>query len=344
MAVRLLFVIATAMAACGTVTTVETQRERQDLCRTTGHCKGSLAEIRLAVARDRVQSEGHNAVGPSALGTPVNVAPPGHPPAIPPTTIRPSTPSGIQIPAGGHTAESEAVFADPSIAQNAAFTQPARSWTYDSRLRFDSLLGYSPYAFGDFFTNGLTHGFTDAVQGTFRFQPLLYDNSFVRVTTEVKARVRIGPLFWLSTEVGFSLLRLFHGPITSDDHEWIKSPSATLVGTACLSQECASHFSAHSRYVTFFSGRGSASHNLHYGASLRQRVAAHVKLQLELEAASYKGRGGFRKFPGFAVTYGLRFFGQQLAADIGLTKPIADGQDDPVRLGLPSAALSYRWR
>ena len=249
-----------------------------------------------------------------------------------------------QAYAAAEAAETDGGSADPAISLNAALTQPSGSWTYSGSLNTDASLGYSPLGVAGIFLNSFIYGFSDAVQGSLTVQPLLTDNSYVSGTAALKAGVRTGAISSLSGEVGFSLLRFHSGSSANDDRPWIKVPRASLFATACLGADCGSHFSAHVRYLLAFSDPGTTQQSLLYGVNLLQRVGAHVKLRLDVEGASDEIGGDLQKRPGFALTYGLRFFVTDLAADVGLMKPIGGGKDDRIHLGLPSVALAYRWR
>jgi hypothetical protein len=259
-----------------------------------------------------------------------------------PVATTPSQPSPLAPLVLANAPAVERGDADPAGSLDAAFTQPAGSWTYHGALANAGLLGYSPYAFGGLFTNSLIFGFSDFVQGAITLQPLMTDNSFVRGSAALKAGVRTGGRSSLSAEIAFSLMRNYNGSV---DHPWINIPAATLLATGCITADCASHLSARLQYTLYFSGNSDAGQMIHYGASLLQRMGTHVKLMLDVAVASYRSRGEFEKLRGFGLMYGVRFFATDIAADIGLSKPIGTGVgDDHIHFGLPSAAITYRWR
>jgi hypothetical protein len=271
--------------------------------------------------------------------------PPQPEPAAPTAPALPAAPVSAAPGVVAIVVRRESGSVDPAGALNAAFTQPAGSWTYNGSTGYSGPFGYSSFGLSGVFANTLIYGLNDSVQASFTLQPLLTDNSYVRGTVALKAGVRTGAKSSLSAEVAFNMLRRHSGAFSNEDRPWIKVPAATVFATACLSDSCSSHFSAHVRYAVATDGESATAQEFNYGISLLKRLGAHVKLVLDLAAARYKYGGAFEELPGFGLTYGLRFFAADFAADIGLFKPMDAGANgDGIHFGLPSAAVTYRWR
>ncbi|MBI4510410.1 MAG: hypothetical protein HY698_12305 [Deltaproteobacteria bacterium] len=79
-----------------------------------------------------------------------------------------------------------------------------------------------------------------------------------------------------------------------------------------------------------------------YGATLLTKIGRHAKLVLEADSAfSFAGRT-WESADGFLLNYGVRFFTQNIAGDIGFLKPIGEDVDSDLLLGWPFINFTYR--
>lgn len=67
-----------------------------------------------------------------------------------------------------------------------------------------------------------------------------------------------------------------------------------------------------------------------------------LKLLFEVQTFALNTNDGFEFAPIVLLNYGIRFFGEDLAADLGFFKPIGDTGDDPFIMGFPFVAFSAR--
>lgn len=71
-------------------------------------------------------------------------------------------------------------------------------------------------------------------------------------------------------------------------------------------------------------------------------LARVLKLLFEVQTFALNTNDGFEFAPIVLLNYGIRFFGEDLAADLGFFKPIGDTGDDPFIMGFPFVAFSAR--
>jgi hypothetical protein len=209
-----------------------------------------------------------------------------------------------------------------------AMTQPKGTLTYNN---YELLL------------HGLSYGVTDRVQVTATvLSPIVKDMPFIGWAA-VKAQVANVDRFHLAVQgtLGYASVNA-----SFDDGR----ESATFLGTGalaslCLRDDCASLFSASATYqaVLPHDSDGTA-HLLLYGGSLVVRVSDHVKLLAELDSGAGGETDHFENAEGLVASYGVRFYGANIASDVGFIRPIATRGDDEFLMGLPFASLSYRWR
>jgi hypothetical protein len=226
-----------------------------------------------------------------------------------------------------------AVGADPNIDRGfllpTAMTQPAGSLTYNN---YELLL------------HGLTYGITDDVQlSATALSPITRDMPFF-ATAAVKGRLPVGERLHLALQGSAS-----YGHIFDDGN--LGMLGAGALASFCLRTDCSSLFTAAATYQLAIrpadgDDSGGTAHLLVYGASVVHRVGRHVKLLGEVASATVRDASqDFDNAPGVLLSYGLRFHGDSLAADVGFMKPLSteDELNDAFLLGLPFVSLSYRW-
>lgn len=242
------------------------------------------------------------------------------------------------VNAGSDAPAASAIDGDPNIDRGfllpTAMTQPAGSITYNN---YELLL------------HGLTYGVTDRVQVSATvLSPIMRDMPFFG-TAAVKARAVSGERFHLALQGSASYGHVF-GDV--DNGGELGMAGAGVLGSFCLREDCTSLLSASATYQLGFifggdqSGSDDYAHMLVYGASVVHRVGRHVKLLGEVTSGAGRGEAGsFDTAEGMLVSYGVRFHGNRIAADVGFVKPIVldENDDDDFLLGLPFANLSYRW-
>lgn len=206
-----------------------------------------------------------------------------------------------------------------------AMTQPAGSLTYNN---YELLL------------HGITYGVTDHVQ----------------VSATVLAPIVEGmPFFGIVAVKGAVLERgRLHLALQGDGgvaFDTTNSGSGYLMGggaltSLCLRGDCSSLLSASATYNYMLADGGGHAHSVVYGGSIVHRVGAHVKFLGEVTSAlGGTSPTNTQNADGVLASYGLRFFGSTLAADIGFVKPVSSsGGTGGFLMGLPFANFSYRWQ
>jgi hypothetical protein len=114
------------------------------------------------------------------------------------------------------------------------------------------------------------------------------------------------------------------------------------LASACVRQDCSSLLSASATYERIGGGQSDNSGALVYGLSLVHRVGSHVKLLAEVASGTSFSSSDLSN--GALLSYGVRFYGNSIASDIGFIKPISSNGDSPFLMGLPFASVSYRWQ
>jgi hypothetical protein len=217
--------------------------------------------------------------------------------------------------------------ADPSIDRawfaGTALTQP------EGTLAFNDLsLGY----FGLVFL-GVSYAITDSFQiGATVMPPIAEGVPFVGVAA-AKWGTRVGGSVHLAA-IGNAFLL--------GDAEGMPDWAATLggVGSVCIDRGCSSLLSGFA-VIGFTQGQSGHSTPLFYGASALLRLTRSIKLVVEADSATVLGDG--TGIDGGLITYGVRFYGKELAADVGFAKPFQGmGDRDSFGLGLPVFSLTYR--
>jgi len=230
-------------------------------------------------------------------------------------------------PAVGATAS------DPNIDRGfllpTAMTQPAGSVTYNN---YELLL------------HGVSYGITDRVQASVTvLSPITRDMPFFGFAA-VKGRVVATDRFHVALQgsVGWG-----HEFDSSDSNSNVYTLGAGAFASYCLRQDCSSLLSASATYQLAGSDASDNRANiLIYGGSVVHRVSPHIKLLGEVTSAAGRDvNNDFENLSGLLVGYGVRFHGDNIAADLGFVKPIAtSGDDGDFLVGLPFANVSYRWQ
>jgi hypothetical protein len=223
--------------------------------------------------------------------------------------------------------------ADPNLDRGfvlpTAMTQPAGSITYNN---YELLL------------HGVTYGVTDNLQlSATVLAPIVKDMPFVGIAS-IKARLYRGRRVHLAVQGSIGGAT----DVSSRENDAVGSGTRGVfiagaggLASVCLRADCSSLLSASATYE-HASGSGDDGGALIYGISAVHRVGAHVKLLGELASA-----GNNRSFDAqnsALLNYGVRFYGNSIASDIGFIKPIGSDVAGPFVLGLPFASVSYRWQ
>ena len=229
---------------------------------------------------------------------------------------------------------SRAAASDPNVDRGfllpTAMTQPAGTVTYNN---YELLL------------HGVTYGITDRVQASVTVvSPIVRDMPFFGFAA-VKGRIVSTERFNLALQGSAGWGHLFE---TADASADLYSVGAGAFASYCLRQDCSSLLSASATYqLAFDPSVDRAAHAVIYGGSIVHRVSSHVKLLGEVTSAAGRDStdGNFQNLEGVLVGYGVRFHGDNLAADVGFVKPIArDGDTGDFLVGLPFVNVSYRWQ
>jgi hypothetical protein len=207
---------------------------------------------------------------------------------------------------------------DPNIDRGfllpTAETQPAGSITFNDY---------------QLFFVGLTYGITDSLQvSASALLPVLEDTPTV-VSGSGKLRLVATDRFRLAAHASATALRA--------DGDGVGLATLGGTGSLCLDAGCHSMLSATVGAMAALDD-GVAAPAVFYGLSATRRVAPRIKLLAEVAGAALDVEDGTESLHG--VSYGVRFFAANIAADVGFVKPI--GADDPFVLGFPFLNVSYR--
>jgi hypothetical protein len=230
-------------------------------------------------------------------------------------------------------ADAASTGADPNLDRGfllpTAMTQPAGSLTYNN---YELLL------------HGVTYGVTDNVQVSATvLAPIVKEMPLVGLAS-IKARLYRGDRLHLAIQGSIGGAADVSGRENGDGtsgNRGIFLAGAGGLASVCLRADCSSLLSASASYE-LAAGSGDNGGALVYGVSAVHRVGRHVKLLAELASA-----GNSRSFDAensALVSYGVRFYGDSIASDIGFIKPVGFEGSLPVVLGLPFASISYRWQ
>ena len=201
-----------------------------------------------------------------------------------------------------------AVAGDPNIDRGfvlpTAMTQPAGSVTYNN---YELLL------------HGVSYGLTDRLQlSATVLAPIIKGMPFVGVAS-LKGQLYRGERLHLALQGSVG------GGYNDDGGDGAFIGGLGGLASVCVRQDCSSLLSASATYQLVGTGRDSDNGGLIYGASLVHRVGTHVKLLAELASASLFTSGDLK---GGLFSYGVRFYGNSIASDIGFMKPIGgDGEE-----------------
>jgi hypothetical protein len=80
--------------------------------------------------------------------------------------------------------------------------------------------------------------------------------------------------------------------------------------------------------------------------SLIGRLGKHVKALVELDGAGYHADNDTVLARGALLMYGMRFFSNEIAGDVGFARPVCTSGCDTgsLLLGVPLITFSYRWQ
>jgi hypothetical protein len=231
---------------------------------------------------------------------------------------------------GRSGAEEEGLRGDPNIDRAwlspTAATQPQGTWSFND---------------WELVLVGITYGVTNSVQLSAAFFPPFVQNqpfagfASLKVGLIPEGRVRLSG----SLSLG----------IASDGGDNSETHGGGLAGgvlSLCTDDPCASLASVFV-FAGFALGESQSLVPIYFGGSLVQRLSEHVKLSVEVDSGGWLGSGtestGLAN--GALVTYGVRFFGHDIAVDVGLIRPFIFYKDvnNPFVLGYPMVAFSYRW-
>jgi hypothetical protein len=236
-------------------------------------------------------------------------------------TARADEAATVETASPGATAAAGDPNIDRGFVLPTAMTQPAGSITYNN---YELLL------------HGVSYGLTDRMQlSATVLAPIIKDMPFVGFAS-LKGQVYNGARLHLAAQGSV-------GGIGGGDHgDGVFMGGLGALASVCLRQDCSSLLSASATYELVGTGSSDNGSGLLYGASLVHRVGTHVKLLAEVASASSISTG--ETAGGALVSYGVRFFGNSIASDIGFIKPVATDGSSPFLMGLPFASISYRWQ
>ena len=120
--------------------------------------------------------------------------------------------------------------------------------------------------------------------------------------------------------------------------------SAGALATFCLDAPCRSALHASvTGFLPVAENTSSGDFAVVYSAGATIKVAKHVKLLGEVTSAGIsESNGGFDAAEGALLSYGVRFFSDSVAGDIGFVKPVGEGGDDELVAGIPFINFTFR--
>lgn len=133
-----------------------------------------------------------------------------------------------------------------------------------------------------------------------------------------------------------------HGALTvvSDENDGFNAAVLGGAGTLCLDDLCRSHLTGY--LAAGFADADQSAVPFVVSAAGVFRVSRRVKVVLEVDSAFIAGDIN-ETADGFLAWYGVRFTSPSIGVDVGLAKPIVDGDDgDAFPLGFPFVSLTYR--
>ncbi len=202
-----------------------------------------------------------------------------------------------------------------------ALTPPAGTWSFSD---FELLLVSGGYAITDQFSISAT-----------TLLPIVDEMPFFGILSAKLQVINAGRLR------GAAQLAVMHLRDTSDIDSDAALTVANLGGalTLCLDDGCHSH-------LTGYLGAGFADQDQQAvpfvaSVALTYRLGRHVKLVLEADTAFIAGEIN-ETAEGLLAWYGLRFTSKMIGVDLGLAKPLCEGCDDGIALGLPFVSFTYR--
>jgi len=214
---------------------------------------------------------------------------------------------------------------DRGLLLPTAMMQPAGSLTYNN---YELLF------------HGLTYAPTEHVQISLTALPPIVEDMPLLGIVAVKAAVLTTAHVHLALQGQAGLLQS-----TTGANESAGILGVGALASVCLTDDCASLASASASYDLWLGDSANASSIL-YGGSIVARAATHVKFLLEVASArGGAGADASQNLDGILASYGLRFYGGNIAGDIAFVKPILFSSDSTgILLGLPFFNFSYRWQ
>ena len=246
--------------------------------------------------------------------------PPDSPPPAPSTGIAP-----MPVEPAPVTSVDQGVLEDANSGRSwlspTALTDPKGTWSFSDYELLAVGVGYSP-------TDHLSLSATTLLPLTEDFPLLLFLNAKLQVVKSGNLRVALqGAILHFRESSGSTTVSATAGDVGA-------------VATLCLDIECHSHLSGF--LAAGFAYEEQAAVPFLVAASLAYRVGKHVKLILEVDSGFIAGDGVTVGADGFLLFYGVRFTSRNIGVDLALAKPICEGCNDGLVLGIPFVAFTYR--
>ena len=270
--------------------------------------------------------------GDDGTGAPVEPPPPpapapmmAQPPPVQPLVIQPPTPAST-----GDKGIIDDANAGRSWLSPTALTEPAGTWSFSDFELLMISLGYSV-------SDQLSLSATTLMPITSDFPFWLLVNGKYQIVKSGHLRVVAqGAISYVSVKDS-SIDSMGNSTSTR------ASVSGAVVGgaaTYCIDDEC------HST-LTGYVGAGFAHEKqsavpVLFSGALAFAVNQHVKILLEGDSGYIAGGGIDQAANGFLAWYGVRFTSKIIGVDLGFTRPICDGCDSPLVMGVPFVSFTYR--
>lgn len=252
---------------------------------------------------------------------PVVEEPPPPPPPPPPVAVVVAPPPAVAATSTVDPGVIEDANSGRSWLSPTALTPPAGTWSFSD---FELLLVSGGYAITDQFSISAT-----------TLLPIVDEMPFFGILSAKLQVINSGRLR------GAAQLAIMHLRDNSDFDSDASLTVANLGGalTLCLDDGCHSH-------VTGYLGAGFADQDQQAvpfvaSAALTLRLKKHIKLVLEADTAFIAGDIN-ETAEGLLAWYGVRFTSKMIGVDLGFAKPICDGCDDGIAMGIPFVSFTYR--
>jgi hypothetical protein len=188
---------------------------------------------------------------------------------------------------------------------------------------------------------GLTYAIRDGLQITATTLVPLISNFPSLLLASLKWRIVSTPSFKLAVLGGIGYASSSFNDTGGTDRALLLDGG--IFASQCFGVGCESMLTAGAMGFDTRSSLSTNGSGIIFGGSLLARVSQHVKIMAELNGFAGKDPdSGWSVGNAGLLWYGLRFFGGQVAGDVGFFRPVGTSVSDPGVIGYPFLSLSVR--